>query len=95
MQQQITNIQTRGWKNDRNLRKCSLCNNNDLGDDEFHYIYRCSFLMRNAKIPRFSLKRREACSVIIYKKVQVGNDQEKAQSERNFHSKNRGEKKLN
>ena len=28
-------------------------------------------------------------------KVQVGNDQEKAQSERNSHSKNRGGEKLN
>ena len=27
------------------------------------------------------------------KKVQVGKDQEKAQSEKDFHSKNRGEKK--
>ena len=31
----------------------------------------------------------------INKKVQVGNDQEKAQSERNSHSKNRGEKNPN
>ena len=29
------------------------------------------------------------------KKVQIGNDQEKAQSEKDFHSKNRGGKKLN
>ena len=29
------------------------------------------------------------------KKVQVGNDQEKAQSEKDSHSKNRGEKKPN
>ena len=29
------------------------------------------------------------------KKVQVGNDQEKAQSEKDSHSKNRGGKKLN
>ena len=29
------------------------------------------------------------------KKVQVGKDQEKAQSERDFHSKNRGAKKPN
>ena len=29
------------------------------------------------------------------KKVQVGNDQEKTQSERDSHSKNRGGKKLN
>ena len=31
----------------------------------------------------------------IYKKVQVGKDQEKAQSERDSHSKNRGGKKPN
>ena len=33
--------------------------------------------------------------VFRHKKVQVGNDQEKAQSERNSHSKNQGGKKLN
>ena len=32
-------------------------------------------------------------SYIFYEKVQVGNDQEKAQSERNSHSENRGGKK--
>ena len=32
---------------------------------------------------------------IQVKKVQVGNDQEKAQSEKDSHSKNRGGKKLN
>ena len=31
----------------------------------------------------------------IEKKIQIGNDQEKAQSEKDFHSKNRGGKKLN
>ena len=31
---------------------------------------------------------------VRYKEVQVGNDQEKAQSERNSHSKNRGWKNL-
>ena len=36
-------IETGRWRNiDRNLRKCTLCDYNDLGD-EFHYIYRCSF----------------------------------------------------
>ena len=30
---------------------------------------------------------------IVYEKVQVGNDQEKAQSEKDSHSKNRGGKK--
>ena len=33
--------------------------------------------------------------VLAYKKVQVGKDQEKAQSERDSHSKNRGGKKPN
>ena len=32
---------------------------------------------------------------IAFKNVQGGNDQEKAQSEKNSHSKNRGDKKLN
>ena len=38
-----------------------------------------------------------ACSIFFYvnKKVQVGKDQEKAQSERDSHSKNRGGKKPN
>ena len=33
--------------------------------------------------------------LLIFKKVQVGKDQEKAQSEKDSHSKNRGGKKLN
>ena len=33
--------------------------------------------------------------VVIYKKVQEGKDQEKAQSEKDSHSKNRGGKKTN
>ena len=32
---------------------------------------------------------------VLYRKVQVGKDQEKAQSERDSHSKNRGGKKPN
>ena len=36
-------IDTGRWqKIDHDLRKCNLCNDDDLGD-EFHYIYRCSF----------------------------------------------------
>ena len=35
------------------------------------------------------------CRVTALKKVQVGKDQEKAQSERDSHSKNRGGKKPN
>ena len=34
-------------------------------------------------------------NILITKKVQVGNDQEKAQTERNSHSKNLGGKKPN
>ena len=34
-------------------------------------------------------------SLLIQKKVQVGKDQEKAQSEKDSHSKNRGGKKPN
>ena len=49
-------VETGSWiKIDRNLRKCNLCNDNDVGD-EFHFNYRCSFLMRSAKLPRLSLK---------------------------------------
>ena len=33
--------------------------------------------------------------MVIYKQVQVGKDQEKAQSEKDSHSKNRGGKKTN
>ena len=33
--------------------------------------------------------------LVIFKKVQVGKDQEKAQSEKDSHSKNRGGKKPN
>ena len=32
---------------------------------------------------------------LVYDRVQVGKDQEKAQSEKDSHSKNRGGKKLN
>ena len=32
---------------------------------------------------------------LVFKKVQVGKDQEKAQSEKDSHSKNRGGKKTN
>ena len=37
----------------------------------------------------------EAVHLIIFKEVQVGKDQEKAQSEKDSHSKNRGGKKPN
>ena len=41
------------------------------------------------------LKQGQITPNIEHKKVQVGNDQEKAQSERDSHSKNRGGKKPN
>ena len=40
-------------------------------------------------------KARKSTSFNTFKKVQVGKDQEKAQSERDSHSKNRGGKKPN
>ena len=39
--------------------------------------------------------QRRAMIIQLWKKVQVGKDQEKAQSEKDFHSKNRGGKKPN
>ena len=41
------------------------------------------------------MKIHETENQIILKKVQVGKDQEKAQSEKDSHSKNRGGKKPN
>ena len=43
----------------------------------------------------FSLLLVDEVAVFFKKKVQVGNDQEKAQSEKDSHSKNQGGKKLN
>ena len=40
-----------------------------------------------------AIRKRRNLSLLHTKKVQVGKDQEKAQSERDFHSKNRGGKK--
>ena len=42
-----------------------------------------------------SLRQQEYMFEILNKKVQVGKDQEKAQSEKDSHSKNRGGKKPN
>ena len=41
----------------------------------------------------FSIKPAFFFSVLVIKQIQVGNDQEKAQSERNSYSKSRGGKK--
>ena len=40
-------------------------------------------------------KVEDEASIHMRKKVQIGNDQEKAQSEKDSHSKNRGGKKPN
>ena len=54
--------------------------------------------LRNVSIRRHALRgtssfKNGKFTVYIYQKVQVGKDQEKAQSERDSHSKNRGGKK--
>ena len=41
----------------------------------------------------FYIKLYDRSGMLQYKKVQLGNDQEKVQSERNSHSKNRGGRK--
>ena len=46
-------------------------------------------------VPTSFQRLMEECIAGIYEKVQVGKDQEKAQSEKDSHSKNRGGKKLN
>ena len=43
----------------------------------------------------FTVQNKYVIYAYFAKKVQLGNDQEKAQSERNSHSKNRSRKKLN
>ena len=59
-------VETGSWiKNYRNLRKCNLCNDNDVGD-EFHFIYRCSFFDEERKITVPFIKKREASSVTFY-----------------------------
>ena len=59
-------VETGSWiKIDRNLRKCNLCNDNDVGD-EFHFIYRCSFFDEERKITAPFIKKREASSVTFY-----------------------------
>lgn len=55
-------IETGRWRNiDRNLRKCTLCDSNNLGD-EFHYLYRCSFFDEERRtIAPFIRKRSANC----------------------------------
>ena len=52
-------------------------------------------LLRNHKTHSFHILCVAMYSGPLYKKVQVGKDQEKAQSEKDSHSKNRGGKKPN
>ena len=80
-------------------RYCKQCgeitfqpNKNKFGDD-----------CRLRQVPLVNIEHilKKACSCsriafpVVYKTVQVGKDQEKAQSERDSHSKNRGGKKPN
>ena len=42
-------IETGRWNNiERNLRICTMCNNNTIGD-EFHYIMECDFFFKRQK----------------------------------------------
>ena len=55
-------IETGRWLNiERNLRKCTLCNKNNVGD-EFHYVFECSAfdLERDINLP-FIRKRSANC----------------------------------
>ena len=57
--------------------------------------YKKNLLLWNHKAKSFHILCVAVFSGPLYKKVQVGKDQEKAQSERDSHSKNRGGKKPN
>ena len=69
--------------------KCTdqLCNNKRLC---FHFTNSAVALFLKSQMSSF-----KQFVVCIEKKVQVGKDQEKAQSEKDSHSKNRGGKKPN
>ena len=56
--------ETGRWRNiDRSLRKCTLCDSNNLGD-EFHYLYRCTFVDEERRtIAPFIRKRSANCFV--------------------------------
>ena len=60
-------IETGRWQNiDRALRKCNLCNDDDLGDG-FHYIYRCSFFdERRRNIAPFIKKKKRTASSFAF-----------------------------
>ena len=52
------------WHNiDRNLRKCNLCLNNEIGD-EFHYAFECpAFYLERSLIVPFMYKKRINSSI--------------------------------
>ena len=54
----------------------------------------CLLIIWVEKVIPFAMKSKQKPypSIVLLKKVQVGKDQEKAQSERDSHSKNRGGK---
>ena len=61
-------IETGRWLNiDRNLRRCILCNKNNVGD-EFHYVFECSAfdLERDINLP-FICKTNANC--ILFAKL--------------------------
>ena len=61
-------IETGRWHNiDRNLRKCNLCLNNEIGD-EFHYAFECpAFDLERSLIVPFIYKKR--VSSILYSNI--------------------------
>ena len=78
-----------------------------LGLYHLNKICHCQFkIIFILAVKRKTYQQREALTIACFsttlnvivtydKKVQVGNDQEKAQSEKDSHSKNRGGEKLN
>ena len=56
------------WKNiERNLRKCQLCNLNDIGD-EFHYIKNCPFFA-NQRQQLLPYIRHNTKNAILFKRI--------------------------
>ena len=97
------------WGSERDDRICELCRLDKLGD-EYHYLFECSYFEEQRRMLLQKGLPRQPNMVIfnevmnskdkfalfkVSKKAQVGKDQEKAQSEKDSHSKNRGGKKPN
>ena len=56
------------WQNiERNLRKCQLCNLNDIGD-EFHYILNCPFFA-NQRQQLLPYIRHNTKNAILFKRI--------------------------